>query len=271
MGKIFSKPKMPTVPTLPTIVDTPAPTVTTIDTSSAGNPPVGSGGDTVLLCHPDVPPKKLLRLGDTTWSLDDWRYTQSDTSAASLQPYYKYADDLVTLTPSATTGSVTVTASASVFENGHLNTYLKIKNKNLQITHITSSTIVTATVIETLTDISATVDWAEQSFSPVHGYPVATAFHQDRLVIGGSRDLPNRLWLSRSGDFWNFDKGTGLDNEGIEFGLFSDQINAIKAVFSGRHLQVFTSGAEWIVTGTPLTPTNIQLIRQTRIGSIPDR
>jgi hypothetical protein len=42
-------------------------------------------------------------------------------------------------------------------------------------------------------------------------------------------------------------------------------------VFSGRHLQVFTSGAEWMVTGEPLTPTNIQLMRQTRVGSPVDR
>ena len=43
-------------------------------------------------------------------------------------------------------------------------------------------------------------------------------------------------------------------------------MNAIRGVFSGRHLQVFTSGAEWMVTGDPLTPANIQLNRQTRVG-----
>ena len=90
-------------------------------------------------------------------------------------------------------------------------------------------------------------------------------------MIGGSRDLPNRLWLSRTGDLFNFDTGTGLDDEAIEFGLVSDQVNAIRGVFSGRHLQVFTSGAEWMVTGDPLTPASIQLNRQTRVGSPVDR
>jgi hypothetical protein len=100
---------------------------------------------------------------------------------------------------------------------------------------------------------------------------VTACFHQARLVLGGSRDLPNQLWLSRSGDLGDFDPGTGLDDEGIAFALMSDQVNAIRAVFSGRHLQVFTSGAEWMVTGDPLTPASIQLIRQTRIGSPVDR
>ena len=40
---------------------------------------------------------------------------------------------------------------------------------------------------------------------------------------------------------------------------------------SGRHLQVFTSVGEWVVTGDPLTPTNIQVQQQSRIGSPRDR
>jgi hypothetical protein len=48
-------------------------------------------------------------------------------------------------------------------------------------------------------------------------------------------------------------------------------VNAIRGVFSGRHLQVFTSGSEWMVTGDPLTPANVQIKRQTRVGSVTER
>ena len=129
----------------------------------------------------------------------------------------------------------------------------------------------TVTTIEDLPNTDPTIDWFEQAFSPVRGYPVTVAFHQDRLVIGGSRDLPNRLWFSKSGDLFNFDLGEGLDDESIEFAILSDQVNAIRGIFSGRHLQVFTSGAEWQVTGDPLTPASVQIRRQTRIGSLIDR
>lgn len=98
--------------------------------------------------------------------------------------------------------------------------------------------MVSVNVIEDLSGTDATIDWQEQAFSPVRGWPVSVAFHQDRLVIGGSRDLPNRLWFSRSGDLFNFDLGTGLDDESIEFSILSDQVNAIRGIFSGRHLQV---------------------------------
>ncbi|MDB5477725.1 MAG: hypothetical protein JWM96_220 [Alphaproteobacteria bacterium] len=226
--------------------------------------------DTVLLCHPDVPPKKLLRQSDTNWTLSDWRFTKVNMNV-QLQPYYKFVDEEITITPSNTFSNITLNASAPVFVPGHVNTYLRIKNKNVMILSYVSSTVVNAFATEFLVDTATTPDWQEQVFSAVRGYPICAAFHQDRLIIGGSRDLPNRLWMSCSGDLWNFNKGTGLDSDAIEFGLFSDQINAIRALFSGRHLQVFTSGAEWIVTGDPLTPVNIQLVRQTRIGSITNR
>ncbi|MEM7022798.1 MAG: hypothetical protein AAF637_09400, partial [Pseudomonadota bacterium] len=46
---------------------------------------------------------------------------------------------------------------------------------------------------------------------------------------------------------------------------------AIRALVSGSHLQVFTSVGEWVVTGDPLTPTNLQVEQQSRIGSPRDR
>jgi hypothetical protein len=166
---------------------------------------------------------------------------------------------------------VTLTASESVFTAQHVGTRMRVAGKEVEVTDFDSATVVTVTLIEDLPDTDPTIDWAEQAFSPVRGYPSSVAFHQDRLVIGGSRDLPNRLWFSKSGDLFNFDLGTGLDDEAIEFSILSDQVNAIRGIFSGRHLQVFTSGAEWMVTGDPLTPASVQIRRQTRIGSVTGR
>lgn len=225
--------------------------------------------DTLLMVHPDVAPKKLLRNSLGVFVLEDWNFFIDGN--VKQQPYYKFADSAVTLTPSATTGTITLTASASVFEGGHAATRLRVGGKEVTITLVNSPTVVTATVVQTLAATTATIDWAEQAFSDVRGYPATVAFHQDRLVIGGSRDMPNRLWFSKSGDLFNFDLGTGLDDESIEFAILSDQVNAIRGIFSGRHLQVFTSGAEWMVTGDPLTPETVQLNRQTRVGSRTDR
>lgn len=221
--------------------------------------------DTLLVVHPDVEPQKLTRDKAGTWSVGAWKYYEKDTLIK--QPYHKFADDEITLQASATSGTITLTASADVFVVEHVGKRIRIENKEVEVTSFTDATHVQAVCKETLSTTAATKDWEEQSFSDVRGWPVSVCFHQDRLVIGGSRDLPNRLWMSKSADLFNFDLGTGLDDEAIEFAILSDQVNAIRALFSGRHLQVFTSGAEWMVTGDPLTPTSIQLKRQTRVGS----
>jgi hypothetical protein len=126
-------------------------------------------------------------------------------------------------------------------------------------------------VIEDLLDTNTATDWDELAFSEARGWPVAVTFHQDRMVLGGSRDLPNGLWLSRIGEPRNFDLGDGLPDEAIAFRLASSDAQAIRAVVSGRDLQIFTSAGEWLVTGEPLTPTNIQVRQQSRVGSPRDR
>lgn len=226
--------------------------------------------DTLLIVHPDVAPRKLTRTSDTDWTLDGWTFAASDGGRIH-QPHHRFAGDAVTLAADATTGTVTLTASAGVFDAAHVGARFRLQDKEVEIASVVSATQATADVKETLAGTAATADWTEQAFSAVRGWPVSACFHQDRLVIGGARDLPNRLWLSKSADLFNFDAGEGLDDEAIDFAILSDQVNAVRAVFSGRHLQVFTSGAEWMVTGEPLTPTSAQVNRQTRIGSPVDR
>lgn len=227
-------------------------------------PQVGftQNADTLLLTHPDLQPQRVTRTAGG-WIITPWSFAS--------EAFFRFADAATTLTPSGTSGNIVVTASAPFFSVLHAGARLRIGGKRLIIGTVLNGAQVAANVEDTLSGTAATTDWDESAFSYARGWPVACCFHQDRLVIGGSRDLPNRLWLSRTGDLFNFDAGTGLDDQAIEFGLVSDQVNAIRGLFSGRHLQVFTSGAEWMVSGDPLTPASIQLNRQTRIGSPVDR
>lgn len=244
--------------------------------------------DTLLMTHPDTPPVAVTRTTINSgpeaiedWRLAVWRFHEEDstdeddepTGVALRQPYRKFADPETALTPSGTArnAKITLTASEAVFDSGHVGQRLRLGGRQVEVTEVRSPTVAAATVKQTLLSREATKDWEEPAFSVRRGWPATVAFHQDRLVVGGSRDLPNRIWLSKSGDLFNFGLGEGLDDDAIEFAILSDQVNAVRAVFSGRHLQVLTSGAEWMVTGDPLTPGNIQLKRQTRIGSPVDR
>lgn len=215
--------------------------------------------DTLLVCHPEMSPMRLTRTSHTAWSFSFWPWVEV--------PTHRFAAPEITLTPSATTGMIDLIASAPVFQPGHVGARWLVAGRRVNITALVDPQRVNAQVLDPLPGTGAILDWEEGAISSVRGWPVSVCFHQDRLVIGGTRDLPNRIFLSRSGDLYNFGTGTGLDDEAISFGLVSDQVNAIRGVFSGRHLQIFTSGGEWMVSGDPLTPSSIQITRQTRVGS----
>ena len=114
-----------------------------------------------------------------------------------------------------------------------------------------------------------TTDWEEQSYSSMRGFPAAVAFHENRLWFGGTLGQPDGLWGSQSGEFFNFNTGTALDNESIQLTSSIGEINTIKHIVSNRDLQVFTSTSEFSVPAfnqNPTTPTNAMIRRQTPFG-----
>ncbi|MCK5919695.1 MAG: hypothetical protein KAG66_02060 [Methylococcales bacterium] len=108
---------------------------------------------------------------------------------------------------------------------------------------------------------------AEAVWSSTKGWPVSCTFFESRLWFGGSKSRPQSLWGSVTNDFYNFDLGTSLADESIYITLDTDQVNAVTAVYAGRHLQVFTTGGEFYMPDSPLTPEKSAVKRQTRYGS----
>ena len=104
-------------------------------------------------------------------------------------------------------------------------------------------------------------------WSNAKGWPKSATFFQGRLWFGGSLSRPQTLWGSKTNDFFNFDVGTSLDDEGIDVTLDTDQVNAITAVYSGRHLQIFTTGGEFSMQDSPITPSKSAVRRETLFGS----
>ena len=220
--------------------------------------------DTLLVVHPDVPPKQISRYNGDIWKIEDWEYYSEEGRVYC--PYYNFFQNKESISASGTSGSITINANNDIFSEAYVGSRIRMRGGEMLITGFNNSKSLTAQVSKNLSNGNATTDWEESSFSNRRGWPNSVTFHQDRMVIGGSKSLPNRLWLSKSSDLFNFDIGEGLDDEAIEFAILSDQVNAIKAVVSARHLLVFTTGAEWMVTGQPLTPESIELSRQTTVG-----
>ena len=226
--------------------------------------------ETLLFTHPDICPKKLKKTNDK-WILTDFAFMTED--GCILAPYHKFCDADLTIKSSAVSGSVTLTTSSDFFENRHIGQQIKIADGYALVNEVTSTTSAKATIKKKLvadadntSALEPTRSFSEPAFNDTFGWPVSIAFYQSRLVFGGSKKLPNTLWFSQTADITNFELGDAYDSHAIEFTIMSDGLNAIQALYAGRHLQVFTTSSEWMVSGNPLTPSNIQLCRQTQVG-----
>ena len=107
----------------------------------------------------------------------------------------------------------------------------------------------------------------ENVWSTARGWPKSATFYQGRLWFGGSGSRPQTLWGSVTNDFYNFDVGSSLDDEALDLTLDTDQVNAITAVYAGRHLQIFTTGGEFSINDLPITPGRSSVRRQSLFGS----
>ena len=242
-------------------------------TAHIGSLVVAQSGDTMFITHPSIPMQKLQRTSATNFSRTEFVF---DTSAGlGFQPYRKFASGSVTITPSGTSGSVTLTASADAFTSAYNGLYLRLVDSANTVRHAlisgyTSATVVTATLSGAIADTDAITEWQEPVFSSIRGYARAVTLHDQRLIFGGSRDLPNFLFMSKIAEFTNFDVGTGNDDESIQIQIAEAQVSEIKALQSFRFLTIFTSEQELYVPTSenkPLTPSTITVKKQTSYGS----
>lgn len=66
----------------------------------------------------------------------------------------------------------------------------------VEITDVTDTTNVTATVLYDLGSTDATYRWSEGAWSDYRGWPKTIEYHELRAVYGGSESYPNNIWAS---------------------------------------------------------------------------
>lgn len=248
--------------------------------------------DEVYFMHPNHPVQLLSRLSGTSWTLAPVAFRDG--------PYLQAAGDgVTTLTPSGTSGSITLTASGLGQINGgqgflasDVGRSVRIKDSALWgwavITAVGSTTVVTATVMPlvgngaqgSLDGTAATLIWGLGKWSGTTGYPYAAIFWQNRLVFCGTNNQPNAVEGSVIGDFTNF-APTQVDStvdpvNAVSWLLNDNQVNAIRALVTAGSAQtmqlgILTSGSEKImqpaVSSQALGPNNVQAYEETHFGS----
>ena len=110
----------------------------------------------------------------------------------------------------------------------------------------------------------------EDAFSHLRGYPRCGTFFQGRLWVAGSYSLPQSVWSSRSGNFFDFNSDLALADNGIDYTANTDQVSTFHNIVSGRHLILLSSSAEFYIPVSDkeaVTPENFILRRTSQRGS----
>jgi hypothetical protein len=234
-------------------------------------------GDTIIFTHNSIQPYKLTRTGASTFVLAPFAFAPHPINGAcTTAPFYRYAPSSITAGATGTTGTVTVNLSAAWFNPSHVGVRIRLGGKQLVIQTFTSATSVDALWCEASSTVGTagpTIDWDEEAFSPVNGWPHAVCFHNERLVFGGSLKHPSGLWASQVGDFFNFDLADGTDDKAIWVGVAADKVVSIQHLASFKHLTVFTDQVELYQPegdSQPWSPKTAAIKQQTGFGCHPD-
>lgn len=186
-------------------------------------------------------------------------YSSSDTDANAR----RIKDELLLLPPtgfgdtSITVAYQSGTTYRATFSGESADAYEPMTGRNTDNTAASISTTTQQTGVARREDI----------ISATRGWPISVTFFESRLLFWGTKALPQSLIGTVIGGFFPFDFkiGTGLDDQGIFVTVNTDQVNAARAIYAGRHLQLFTSGGEFYAPDRPLTPAPT-LPRQSRFG-----
>jgi hypothetical protein len=234
-------------------------------------------GDIMYTVLRRVRPQEIRRMDH-----DDWDVVPFDFQDG---PYLDVNTTSTTLNPSASTGAITITASSTTGINndqGFLATdvgrLIRLQHAGtwgwVEITAVTSTTLVSATVRGTLGGTTAVTTWRLGAWSDTTGWPEAVQFHQQRLFFARGQFI----WGSKTGEFDVFSPsetdGEVLDDNGVTYRLAAGRIDLIQWLSSSRVLEVGSAGAEFTVTGggnfgldSPLTPDAVLARKTTENGS----
>lgn len=233
-------------------------------------------GDVIYLTCDGYWPRMLTRVSETNWTLslylpEDGPFLPTNTSAT-------------TITPSATSGSVTLTASSinginngTGFRADDVNRVVRFLSTDgtwrwFRITAFTDTTNVTATLLgpSSLPDTTATTNWRLGSWSGFTGYPAAVGIFEDRLGMAGTLFEPLTAWYSVNGDYDNHTVSNPLvDDDAVNVRMTGGKLNGIQWLTDGRDIVVGTEGSLRAIGrndfGGAFSPTNVRQRTETSV------
>ena len=248
----------------------------------------------MFLAHNGYAPRKLTRIAENNWTMATMTFQPSINPPATVTAaigvkttptgyvakdyFYKVSAVKADSGEESLPSPATVAVSNDLLITGNTNIiswaavagaerYLVYKFDNGAYGYIGGTDALS------LTDDNITADLADQPqqgrnpFIGSDNYPRCVGFTDDgRLGFGGTKANPTAMYLSQSSNYENFGTSSPAKAaDSITFRIRSKKLNEIRSFVPAKGLLVFTSVAEWVITGGNdgfLSPSNITRTNQ---------
>lgn len=239
--------------------------------------------DTMFLAHGDHPVMELKRYGDASWTFKPAVFDPAPFEETVPTPY---AYLKFTTTDKEVDKSVTVTsfnddactAKHYGFTNSDIGARISVNSGVFKITSLSDDVggkFCTA-MGKIVYALSSTVTAIPNSWTILHpgwsaelGYPSATFIHQQRLIFASSKKFPRKIWMSTTGNPYNFDTADSSDDDALSVGIDDNQGNRIIHLAQDQVLLALTAGNEFSITGgyeNGIKPNNVNIRLQSAFG-----
>lgn len=215
-------------------------------------------GDVVYIVCKGYRPYTLTRFSETDWELDLYYTTDG--------PYLDLNLTTTTMDPSATSGTVTITASSTVGINGGAGfqdpgdvgrpiRFLEAAGRWFwfRIISVTSATVVQAEYggrddanSDPMPGHAPSKNWRLGAWSGYEGWPQAIGFYEERLTFGGTTRQRTAIWgtVPQSTEYVDFSiQSPLLEDDSVTAVLTGGQLNVIQWMADGFDIVLGTEGS----------------------------
>lgn len=170
---------------------------------------------------------------------DGLLYTAYASAGTANQTFVRITNGQTATQPNATVAWTALTGARS---------YNVYRELNGIFGFVGSTQAATYLDFDTVPDTLSTPPQARNPFRVAGEYPAANSFYQQRRVLGGPNDNPDRSIFSKTGYISNFSISIpGQSDDAITVDLVATDANRIRHYVPGKDLIVLTSSAEWRV------------------------
>src|SRR5512139_1925702 len=229
--------------------------------------------DVLYIFHRKYAPRTLSRYGDANWTLAELAASGTTDVAKESSGIAKTISGATKANPCviscighgfATNDVVYINGIVGMVElNWGTFTITKVDDNSFSLQGIDSSSYVTYTSGGYAAKVVSL-------FAAVGDYPACGSFHEQRLVVAGPDNHPQRMQASVQADFPNFICDPNQEDYALQFDMVSTKVDRLRWAISSPNALIFgTAGGVWAATASgvgALSQTNGDIKKQISTG-----